>query len=154
MSMDFDQVVSPDGRERVFIESQRVARMATVDTHGQPYVIPVCYAYDGVRLYTPIDEKPKRSGRVLTRIRNIQETGRASLVIDRYDEDWSRLAWVMIRGQGVILGPDDPVHPAAVRLLRERYPQYREMALEIAPIIAITPTHISSWGALGSDPHP
>jgi PPOX class probable F420-dependent enzyme len=151
MSAGSDPIVTPDGHTRAFIESQRVARMATVDARGQPYVIPVCYAYDGTRIYTAIDEKPKRPGRLLTRVRNIQENGRVALVIDHYDEDWSRLAWVMIRGRSVILNTDDPNHPIAVRLLRERYPQYRSMVLEAAPIIAITPTHISSWGALSVD---
>lgn len=139
--------------ERRFIESQRVGRLATVDRRGEPFVVPVCYAHtsDGARprFYTPIDEKPKRRDRPLKRVRNIQETGRAALVIDRYDDaDWSRLAWVLIRGRATIMQPDDPDHTLAVALLRARYPQYATMALEVAPIIALAPEHIRSWGAL------
>lgn len=135
-------------RERAFIAAQRVARMATVDGHGEPSVVPICYAYDGTRFYTPIDEKPKQPGKMLKRVRNVEETGTVALVIDHYDEDWSRLGWVMVRGQARLLHPGEPGQATALVLLRERYPQYRAMVLERAPIIAITPTHITSWGAL------
>ena len=152
MSAEPEHIAYPNEKERAFITAQRVARMATVDGHGEPSVVPICYAYDGTRFYTPIDEKPKQPGKTLKRVRNLEETGTVALVIDRYDEDWTRLAWVMVRGRATLLHPDDPDHATAVMLLRERYPQYRDMALEQAPIIAIAPTHITSWGALEAHP--
>lgn len=141
-------IAYPNERERTFIAAQRVARMATVNGHGEQSVVPICFAYDGTRFYTPIDEKPKQPGKTLKRVRNVQESGMAALVIDRYDEDWSRLGWVMVRGRAALLHPEEPGHGTAVELLRDRYPQYRAMAIERAPIIAITPTHITSWGVL------
>jgi PPOX class probable F420-dependent enzyme len=139
----------PDDRERAFIDAARVAHLATTDSSGEPHVVPVCYAYDGERFFIAIDEKPKKPGRTLKRIRNIEETGRAALVIDRYDDvNWSRLAWLMARGSAAMLGSEDPEHERVVAALRERYVQYKEMALERAPIIAITPERITSWGAL------
>jgi PPOX class probable F420-dependent enzyme len=136
--------------ERAFIERGRVAHLATVGSAGEPHVVPVCFAYDGERFFIAIDEKPKRPGRTLKRVRNIEANGHAALVIDRYDDaDWSRLAWLMARGSAELLGPDDPAHPRAVSLLRSRYAQYEGMKLERAPIIAITPDRITSWGALG-----
>ena len=134
--------------ERAFVDAQRVAHLATVDARGEPHVVPVCYAYDGLCFYTPIDEKPKRGDRPRKRVRNVQETGRAALVVDRYDEDWSRLAWVMVRGRAEILEPAHPDHSRALALLRDRYPQYRGMALERLPVIALTPERVASWGAL------
>lgn len=134
--------------ERAFVEAQRVGHLATVDASGEPHVVPVCYAYDGARFYTPIDEKPKRGERPLKRVRNVRETGRAALVVDRYDEDWSRLAWVMVRGRAEILEPGHPQHPRALALLRQRYPQYRTMMLERLPVIALVPERVASWGAL------
>ena len=139
----------PDERERAFIATMRVAHLATTDASGEPHVVPVCYAYDGERFYIAIDEKPKRRDRTLKRVRNIEVTGRAALVIDRYDDaDWTRLAWLMVRGKAEMLGPEGPDHARIVAALRDRYAQYREMALERAPIIAITPERITSWGAL------
>ncbi|MDI3340086.1 MAG: TIGR03668 family PPOX class F420-dependent oxidoreductase [Sphaerobacter sp.] len=135
-------------RERAFIDRQRVGRLATVDPRGAPSVIPVCYAYDGMYFYTPIDEKPKRRDRPLRRVRNVEATGRAALVIDRYTEDWSRLGWVHARGRAWLLHPGAAGHAAAVALLRDRYPQYRAMALEAAPIIVLAPDRITSWGVL------
>lgn len=134
--------------QRAFIEAARVGYLATVDAQGEPSVVPVCYAFDGERFSTPIDEKPKRRDRPLRRVRNIEETGRASLVIDHYDEDWSRLGWVLVRGRAEVVQPGEPGHAEAVALLRARYPQYREMALESAPIIALTPERVRSWGEL------
>ena len=140
---------SLDARQRAFIDAARVGRLATVDARGEPSVVPICYAYDGARFYSPIDEKPKRRDRPLRRVRNVGETGRATLVIDHYEEDWARLGWVLVRGRAALLEPGAPGHPEAVALLRARYPQYRAMALESAPIITLTPERIRSWGDLG-----
>lgn len=141
--------VVADTRQIAFIAAARVAHLATVDARGEPHVMPVCYAYDGDRFYIAIDEKPKRPDRKLRRVRNIEQTGRAALVIDRYvDADWTRLAWLMARGAVKMLSADDTDHARIVALLRERYPQYRQMTLERAPLIALTPERITSWGAL------
>ena len=134
---------------RAFIERCRVGRLTTVDPSGEAFAVPICYAFDGRRFFTPIDEKPKQTDRPLKRVRNIQETGRATLLIDHYeDDDWNRLAWLMIRGQAFVMDPGDPLHPDAVEQLRNRYHQYREMHLEIAPMIALEPDRVTSWGAI------
>ena len=126
----------------------RVARLATADANGVPHVVPVCYALLGDNLYVTIDEKPKRSdGRALRRLRNIVENPHVAVVVDRYDEDWSRLAWVMLRGRAEILDRGDE-HDRAQSALRERYPQYRAMAIEPLPVIAIRVARVNAWGAL------
>src|SRR5262252_9404638 len=85
-----------------FVRSARVAHLATADASGQPLVIPICFAFDGKEFFSPIDEKPKRTIR-LKRLRNIEENRKLSLVIDRYNEDWRRLAYVLITGDGKLL---------------------------------------------------
>lgn len=133
--------------EREFLRSQRVARLATADINGHPSVVPVCYAYDGTLFYTPLDEKPKRVAvGQLRRVRDITANPAVSLVIDRYDDDWSQMGFVRVRGWAELLAPDAPEHAEALRLLRERYVQYRTMALEERPVIAISPESIVSWG--------
>jgi len=133
--------------EQAFVLAQRAARLATVNVSGQPSVVPVCYACDGSRFYTPLDEKPKRVAPAdLRRVRDIAANTAVSLVIDRYDDDWSRLGFVQVRGQAELLAPGAPGHAEALRLLRERYVQYRTMALEELPVIAITPESVVSWG--------
>ena len=135
--------------QRRFVLAQRIGHLATTDADGEPHVIPVCYAYDGERFFIAIDEKPKQPGRTLKRVRNISETGRAALVIDRYDDtNWSRLAWLLVRGPATMLDPSDPDHPRVVALLRERYAQYGAMALDGAEVIAITAERAVGWGAL------
>ena len=111
-------------------------------------VIPICFAFDGKEFFSPIDEKPKRlSPERLKRLRNIRENSQASLVIDRYDEDWRYLAYVLITGKAKIL-MRGPRHRRAVRLLRRKYLQYRRMAIDARPIIVITPTRMKNWGNL------
>ena len=129
-----------------FTESQRVAHLATADANGRPHVVPVCFAYLNRRIYIAIDEKPKRSLR-LKRLRNIEENPRVALVLDRYDEDWMRLAWVLVQGTAAVLDRG-PEHGRALTALREKYPQYLEMALEGRPVISVTAERVSSWGEL------
>ncbi len=134
--------------EVAFIEKQRVARLATADGDGNPHVIPVCYAWDGARFYIALDEKPKRVvDTQLRRVRNITARPQVALVIDRYDDDWSRLGYVLVQGSAELLPPDHALHDHAVALLRARYSQYQAMALELHPVIMITPERITSWGA-------
>lgn len=137
-----------DNATQDFIQGHRVARLATADGNGRPTVIPICYVFDGARVYTPIDEKPKsvEAGR-LKRLRNIEANPRVALVIDDYSEDWSRLTYVMMTGAAEIIGPDSDHadHLRAVELLRAKYPQYRLMAIHERPMIKITPSHIKRW---------
>src|SRR5206468_10034886 len=133
-------------RELQFIQSQRVAHLATASADGRPHVVPVCFVYLDGRIYIAIDEKPKRSLR-LKRLRNIEENPQVTLVLDRYDEDWSRLAWVLVQGTATVL-EGGTEHRQALAALREKYPQYREMRLEELPVIEITVGQVSSWGDL------
>ena len=135
---------------RRFLEAQRVAHLATADAHGRPHVVPVCFAVSRNRIYITIDDKPKRADSAsLKRLRNIAENPAVALVADRYDDaDWSRLGWVMVRGNAEILGTGSE-HAAAQQLLRNRYPQMVAMALEKHPVIAIRIDRVTSWGDLG-----
>jgi PPOX class probable F420-dependent enzyme len=129
-----------------FIDSRHAAHLATADAAGRPHVMPVCCARVDGRFYIVIDEKPKRSLR-LKRLRNIEENPRVALVFDQYDDNWSRLGWVLVQGNANILiqGLD---YDRALAALRGRYEEYRSMALEGRPVIAVTVERVSSWGEL------
>lgn len=132
-----------------FLTSRRVGRLATAGADGRPHVVPVCYAFDGVLLYTPIDEKPKRVGAgELRRIRNLRENPQVSIVVDDYDEDWTRLAFVIVRGRAEIVERGEE-RSEALTLLRDKYPQYRAMALEERPLLVIEPESVAAWGRVG-----
>lgn len=135
-------------KQKNFARSARIAHLATVDAKGQPLVIPICLVFDGKEFFSPIDEKPKSlAPQKLKRLRNIEENSRISLVIDRYHEDWRKLAYVLVSGQARVLSTGQK-HRRAVRLLRRKYRQYASMALEERPMIVITPTHVKVWGRL------
>ena len=132
-----------------FVANRRVARLATADTSGAPYVVPICFAFDGARIYSAIDLKPKRvGGRALKRIRNILENPQVAIVIDDYLEDWSELAYVMIRGRAEIIIEEGEERERAEALLREKYPQYEVMLQPGYAIIRIAPERVVSWGAI------
>ncbi len=135
-----------------FLRSQRVGRLATVDTHGRPHVVPVCFAVVDDNVYIAIDEKPKRGDPAqLRRLRNIAHNPAVSLVADRYDEDWERLAWLQVRGTASLLSDPDE-RSRVLAALRMRYPQYTAMRLEDRPIMRIVPVRCVGWAATGSAP--
>jgi PPOX class probable F420-dependent enzyme len=137
-------------RERNFLMAQRVGHLATADARGYPHVVPVCFALSHDTLYITIDEKPKRaSGRPLKRLRNMMDNPSTAFVADRYDEDWTRLGWVMLRGRAEILA-DGPEHDSAQAFLRNRYPQYRTMQLAELPVIALRVERATGWGNLAA----
>ena len=126
------------------LRTARIAHLATADGAGQPHVIPICFVFDGRGLYSPIDEKPKRTMR-LKRLRNISENSQVALVIDRYDENWRKLAYVLIFAKARILSRGEK-HRHAIQLLRRKYPQYRAMSIDRLPMIAIAPKRFVCWG--------
>ena len=129
-----------------FVAARRVGRLATADAEGRPHVVPVCYAFDGRRIYTAVDRKPKsRPARGLKRVLNILANPNVALVVDDYSEDWSDLAYVLVRGSAEFL-EDGEERAVAESLLRDKYPQYREMLAPGCAVIAITPTKTVAWG--------
>jgi PPOX class probable F420-dependent enzyme len=132
-----------------FAQRQRIAHFATADAEGQPHVVPICFVVMDGDFYFVIDLKPKRTTR-LKRLRNIEENPNVALVIDRYDEDWSRLGWLMLQGVASVI-ESGPQHGAAVAALAEKYAQYRDMALDDRPIVRIVPGRVSSWGDLDEE---
>jgi PPOX class probable F420-dependent enzyme len=138
-----------DEGARRFLERARVAHLATADAAGAPQVVPICFALVGERLYVSIDEKPKHAAPMrLRRVRNIAENPQVAVVADVYDDDdWTRLGFVLVRGRARILTDGDE-HRRAIDSLRERYAQYRAMALEERPVIAIDIERVTSWGQL------
>jgi PPOX class probable F420-dependent enzyme len=130
-----------------FLDSRRVGHLATADAQGAPHLVPVCFVVSEGTLYITIDQKPKGNPRGLKRLKNIIENPVAAFVADRYDEDWARLGWVMLRGPAQIL-VDGAEHDRAQALLRLRYRQYRGMVLDDLPVIALRIERVTSWGNL------
>jgi PPOX class probable F420-dependent enzyme len=130
-------------RASSLIRAARVAHLATADKSGKPHVIPICFVFDGKQVFSPVDEKPKRTTR-LKRLKNIAENPNVALIVDRYDEDWRKLVYVLIFGTARILLRGER-HRRAVKLLRKKYPQYRRMALDQRPLILIASKRITQW---------
>jgi PPOX class probable F420-dependent enzyme len=134
---------------RAKLETARVARLATVDSERRPHAVPVCFVCDGSVLYSAIDRKPKRvAPSQLARLKNIKETPQVALLVDHYDEDWTRLWYVLVRGEAELLSAAAE-HKRAIQRLRAKYPQYdKNMLADDAPVLRITPVRITAWGKI------
>ena len=134
--------------ERRFLDSLRVAHLATADADAMPHVVPVCFVIRADTVYITIDAKPKsRPPNELKRIRNIIANPRVAIVADRYDEDWTRLGWVMLLGRAEILS-EGREHDEAQALLCSRYCQLQAMPIAACPVIAVRIERARSWGRL------
>jgi PPOX class probable F420-dependent enzyme len=133
-----------ESRCRAHLAAARVGRLATVRPDGSPHVVVCCYAVEGDRVWTAVDEKPK-SGAPLQRLANIRANPRASLLVDHYEEDWERLWWVRVDGAAAVLEIGNE-EERAIAALTARYPQY-ERARPGGPVIAIAIERLTGWSA-------
>jgi coenzyme F420-0:L-glutamate ligase/coenzyme F420-1:gamma-L-glutamate ligase len=143
-----------DGRELASVQTHRVGRLATADERGRPSVVPICYAviqrHGMPEIVSVLDEKPKRvDDSSLRRVRNIAAQPAVAIVIDDYDENWDRLAFVQIKGTATLIQPGEDGHAEAIAALREKYPQYETMAIETRPLIRVSELTATSWWAGG-----
>jgi PPOX class probable F420-dependent enzyme len=130
---------------RDLLEAARVGHLGLLDDDGRPRVLPVTYAVIGGQVWSAVDDKPKRVPvERLARLRWLRARPASTLTVDRYDEDWTRLAWVQIVGQTRIL--DVSGHEDALAALAARYPQYRERPPR-GPLLCLSPDQIVHWRA-------
>jgi PPOX class probable F420-dependent enzyme len=154
--MPSDSVLS--AIQRALLTSTRRAVLATIAADGRPRLVPIVFVVDREHpvIYTPIDDKPKRTGDplALARVRDIQADPRVTILVDRWDEDWTRLEWLRGDGRAEVVQPSadhDGEHAAAVASLRAKYRQYETHRLEERPMIRITLERMTDWGALADD---
>jgi PPOX class probable F420-dependent enzyme len=137
-----------DGKEqRRRVAAARVARLATIDPDGRPHLVPICFVLDGDTLYSAVDDKPKRSQR-LRRVENARERPVATVLVDEYDEDWSRLWWVRLRAVARVL-EDGPERGRALELLAEKYEQYHAQQ-PAGVVLALDVVEWRDWSATES----
>ena len=149
--MPSEPLLSTD--QRALVESARRAVLATIAPDGHARLVPICFvlAGDPPILYTPIDDKPKRGDdpMALARVRDIVGDPRVTVLVDRWDEDWTRLAWLRGEGLAMVLEPGaaPAEHAAAVAALRGKYPQYATHRLDERPLIRIALERVLGWGS-------
>jgi len=146
-------VPSLSAAARDLLSTARVAHLATSDQYAQPHVVPIVFVCIDDVLYTPLDRKPKRDDdwHALRRVRNIETNGRVAIVVDRYDENWSRLAWVMVEGVATILESGE-ARDSAAALLVAKYAQYETLPLDGRPIVRVEIERASEWSSGSPSP--
>jgi PPOX class probable F420-dependent enzyme len=140
-----------DACVKTIIDKARVARLATVDTEYKPHLIPVVFVFDNDCYFIPIDEKTKRSRpEKLKRAKNIQQNPSVALLIDEYNEDWTKLYFIMIQGRASIIGGKELEQnellllEKAHKLLSDKYLQYQKIGIG-EYVIMIIPQKVITW---------
>ena len=124
------------------LAAARVARLATIDPDGRAHLVPIVFAVEGDTLYSAVDRKPKRSRR-LRRIDNARARPDVTVLVDHYDDDWTGLWWIRLRGRARVLDEGEE-RERALALLRAKYPQYREQPPD-GPVLAVDVTEVRQW---------
>jgi PPOX class probable F420-dependent enzyme len=127
---------------RARFAAARVARLATADGEGRPHLVPVVFAVQGERIYSVVDDKPKRTT-ALRRLANVRENPAVALLVDHYDEDWSELWWVRAEGRARVLDAGQGEALRALALLEDRYAQQRATGA----VLAVDVERWSGWSA-------
>jgi len=156
-----------DDRSRAFLVAARTATLATIAPSGRPRLVPICFVVGEddpagrLRIYSPLDEKAKAIAdpHRLARVRDVLARPEATLLIDRWSEDWDRLAWLRLETSADLLDPSahgaagghEREHSDAIAGLRTKYPQYAGHRLEVRPVLRFTVQRVVAWGALGAD---
>ena len=130
------------------LTSARVARLATTCPHGRPHIVPIVFTLDGDTLYSAVDRKPKRS-QTLQRIENARARPDVTILVDHYDEDWTQLWWIRLRGRARVLD-DGEERERALELLAEKYPQYVSDPPDGA-VLAVDVQETLTWSAEADD---
>jgi PPOX class probable F420-dependent enzyme len=146
--------MTDDTYPKTIINTARVARLATVDLECKPHLVPVVFVYDNDHdfYFIPIDEKTKRSRpENLKRVKNIKENPNVALLIDEYNEDWTKLYFIIIHGKASIIGGKKKLDQnemsflkKAHKSLRNKYPQYKKIGVG-EHVIMIMPRKVIAW---------
>ncbi len=133
-------------KTRTLINRAKVARLATVDQKLYPYVVPVVFVFHENSFFIPLDEKTKTvNPRKLKRVKNIEKNPNVTLLIDKYQNDWKKLFFLMIHGKAkVIDGKNSKVMDKIHKLLILKYPQYKKIGIGNS-CIKIEPTKVRFW---------
>jgi PPOX class probable F420-dependent enzyme len=135
-------MTAAEARER--FGAARVARLATADAAGRPHLVPIVFALEGETIYSAVDAKPKRTT-ALRRLANVRENPAVAVLVDHYEDDWTRLWWARAEGSGRVLDANDPEASRAIELLAARYPQQRVTG----EVLAVDVERWSGWSASG-----
>ena len=137
--------------DRALLEEARTATLATIDPHGRPRLVPVCFVVDvDGAIWSPLDDKPKAIDdvRALARVRDVLARPEVALLVQRWSEDWTELAWLRIAGMATVVEAGH-VPPAVTKALRAKHPQYRDHDLEHRPALHIGIVRVTRWSAAG-----
>ena len=134
--------------DRALLDEARTATLATLDAGGRPRLVPICYVSEAAAdiIWSPLDDKPKAVDdvRTLARVRDVLARPEVALLVQRWSEDWTELAWLRLAGTATLV---ESVPTSIIAALRGRYPQYADHDLEHRPALRVDVVGVSRWSA-------
>ncbi len=130
------------------VNQARVGRLATIGQTNTPHLVPVCFALEGERIVTSVDQKPKTTT-WLRRLDNVRLNPSVSVLVDHFEEDWSRLWWVRLDGRGRVI-EGGPELERLLGGLREKYRGQYGLHPPTGPAIVIDIERWVGWSASGA----
>ncbi len=133
-------------KTKALIKGAKVARLATIDQKSHPYVVPVVFVFHENSFFIPLDEKVKTvNARKLKRVKNIEKNPNVTLLIDKYQNDWKKIFFLMIHGKATVIdGKNSKIMDKIHKLLILKYPQYKKIGIGNS-FITINPTKVTFW---------
>jgi PPOX class probable F420-dependent enzyme len=125
------------------LRDSRVARLGTLGADGAVRLVPICFAVVDDHVVSAVDHKPKRTGQ-LRRLDDMVASGTATVLLDHYDDDWTQLWWVRVRGRATVHVPGDRAADPALAALAAKYAQYRERP-PTGSVYEVAIEEIRSW---------
>ena len=132
-------------KTKALIKGTKVARLATVDQKSHPYVVPIVFVFHENSFFIPLDEKKKTvNSKNLKRVKNIEKNPNVTLLIDRYQNNWKKLFFLMIHGKATVINGNSKLMDKIHKLLISKYPQYKKIGIGNS-CIKIEPTKVRFW---------
>ena len=119
-----------------------MATLGTIASDGRAHLVPITFTLQDDVLYSAVDDKPK-STRSLARLANIEADARVSVLVQHYEDDWTRLWWVRVDGVARALGAGEE-RDEALRALASKYERYREDP-PTGQVIAVDASRWTGW---------
>jgi general stress protein 26 len=124
-----------------FVKTQKVLRLATIDSKGMPHLVPVWYKYVGKKFYIGTNTKTAKA-------RNISKNNKVCFCIDV--GVWHPIDGVMGIGKARLIKDEKIVKKIAGQILLRYFKSLKQKSakdlLENTDcIIEITPVKVTSW---------
>ncbi len=125
-----------------FVKSQKILRLATIDSSGDPHIVPVWYMYTNCKFYVGTNTNTRK-------VKNIKKNSKISFCVDIGTRS-PDIIGVMGTGSAKLILKTGMVKPIAKKILLRYFTSLKnrsaqELLDQTDCIIEITPKKVTGW---------